>query len=308
MLMLAVKGSHGTARGGRVRVTVETMPEDEQFLVDENPNLIQFGHAMGASRYARMMAIYLLKETLAGAPKEVHEDIYRSFAEKGGTSVEALKADMAWANKILQSDLESALEREGISATEWSERISLGHLRTVARAVGRDGRPLSSWARVNLLLEGYHGAYTAAEFEDYLRERGHLPQKRTKKRFTAEDGAREEEMVMRGREAISYIVRCMAGAYGPYVQAKVQQSWARRHEPTDEPVPDSACTLLLLLAERMRREGKDIDLGPVLRKKKSASIDVAALLRYLAKEYEQKYPGASFNLDRPAGGNTDDCI
>lgn len=280
--------------------TVTDIPQEECALFDENPTLIKFGEAMGASRFVRMTAIYLLRETLEAAPREAHEDICLAFAEKGGMSVEVLKTDLRWAMKIEQADLLTALEREAITPTDWAERISLGHLRAVGRAAHPSGRQLTSTERVELLIESYHAAYSAAEFEDDLRRRGYLRARASKKRFTAADGAREEEIVMRGREALDFVVRCLSGEFGPMVQTKIARSWERREiDRSDRMVPDSACTALYRLADELRRQGMDLDLSGVLARKGSAPADVAGLLDYLARLYRRRFPGARVSLLPP---------
>lgn len=119
--------------------TVTDIPQEECALFDENPTLIKFDEAMGASRFVRMTAIYLLRETLEAAPREAHEDICLAFAEKGGMSVEVLKTDLRWAMKIEQADLLTALEREAITPTDWAaSRTRRGSTRTRWSPVGGD--------------------------------------------------------------------------------------------------------------------------------------------------------------------------
>lgn len=281
---------------------ISEMTPEEQNRADESPALRKFGQAMGASRFARMMATYILLDELDQAVPERAEELFLAYAEKGGTSIDALKVDMGWARKIEERDLRWAFRQEGIADTEWSERIGLGHLRTIARAKLPDGRNMTSEERVAWLLSAYHANQSAASFEDQLRAEGRI-QPRAVKRFGAEDGAKEEEQIVKAREAMAYLLRCLGGDHGPYVQERVQKSWTRRSANLpDEPIkPTSAASLLIALGESLRRQGTDIDLSGMLAKRKADKpIKAAALLEYLAAEFKRQHPGAEFQIGEEA--------
>lgn len=276
--------------------TITEMPRSEQDQEYESPALIKFGEAMGASRFARIMAIYLLKDELEAHPKEMHAEIYTRFARKGGTSVEALQQDIRWARKIEEKDLRGVFEEHQIAGNEWAERLSLGHLRAVGRAVDpKTNQPLTSRRRVELLLECYYQALSAAQFEDALRQAGYLPPKKTQgRRFTPEDAAKENEIVLQMRDAMSFLIRCMSGDFGEAVQQKALRSWEQRAQVVPEFQPTMASSLLHILADEMRRQGKDIDLSAVLKRRANKPIETATFLKWLAEQYVRRYPGATF--------------
>jgi len=271
------------------------MSREEQRQADESPNRLKFGQAMGASRFARTMAVYYIVDELREKPQAQHEEIILSYAELAGTSPEAMKVDLGWARKINEKDLRWAFNQEGISDTQWCQRIGLGHLRTVARAEHPNGLGLSSEERVAWLVGCYHAAEGAGAFEDRLRAGGYLPVRKVK-RFGAEDGAKEAERIIKGREAAAYVARCLAGDYGLHVQAKIAKSWERRAESLNglAPIPDTAMTFLEALADAARTAGIDVALPKI--PQAGHPYNLAKTLRSVAELLDQTRPGAEFAI------------
>jgi hypothetical protein len=284
-----------------VAMTVAEMSVSEQNWADESPALIKFRQAVGGSRLLRTLATYVLRDEIADSPQQAHEEIYKRFAEAAGTSIDALRVDVSWARKILEDDLRGAFAAEDIPEVEWSERISLGHLRAIGRANHRNGDPLDSMERVTWLLSAYHANQSAGEFTDHLRMMGYLQPKR-QKRFGAEDAAKEEEHVIKGREAAGYLQKCLAGDYGPYVQDKITKSWIRREAglPTQLTKPTTADMLLIAMGEALRSQGVDVDLSALMKRRGDKPIKVMAFLEFLAGEFKREHPDAEFRLgDEP---------
>lgn len=278
--------------------TLSEMPPAEQAKADESPALRAFGEAWGYSRFMRWMAIYILRDELQGQPRTVQTEILNRFATKVRTSSSALRADLPWSRKIEEKDLRSAFQREKIPDSEWSERIGVTHLRAAARAQHPDGRPMTSPERCKLLVDAFHAGMSAVELEEDLRRQGRLEAKRLRQPGRP-DGDVEAEKVLEAQRAVRLVAACLAGEYGPYVQAAVARSWAHREENLPDRVePTTACTLVPLVMDALRRSERDVDLRALLARQGHRPLRVARLFRRLADKYEAEHPGARVNLSQ----------
>lgn len=270
------------------------MPRHEQDHAEESPALRKFRVAMGASRFSRLMATYVLMDELDANLCD-EEEIVRRFAKAAGTSPEAMQADLRWARAIVEADLRGAFAAEGIPDLEWSERIALEHLRTIARAVHPDGRPLASQERARWLVGAYHADETSAEFKDSLRKAGLLKARQPK----ALPAAEEERLIMEARSAIGQLVDLMAGDRGEQVAKKVRLSWQRRSKVLGGAMerPETAGALLVAAGQALMMSGQDIDISSMMtRRRPGRPFQVGALLEFILGEYRAKMPAAAFTL------------
>ena len=282
---------------------VSEMSHHEQDHAEESPALRKFREAMGASRFSRLMATYVLMDELDANLCE-EEETLRRFAKAAGTSPEAMQADLRWARAIAESDLRGAFAAEAIADLEWSERITLEHLRTIARAVYPDGGPLTSEERARWLVSAYHADETSAEFKDHLRKAG-LLKARQPKALPAEE---EERLIMEGRSMISQLVDLLSGDRGQNVAKKVRASFQRRMKVLGDTLdrPETAGALLIAAGQALMESDQDIDISETMgRRRPDKPFQAVALLEFLLGEYRTKRAGATFTLGTTEGGKAD---
>lgn len=264
------------------------MPRHEQAAAEDSPALNKFREAMGASRFARMMATYILVDELERAHPEQHAELISRYAKAAGTSMDAMRVDLRWAREIPENILRGVFAAEAIPELEWSERITISHLRAAGRAQHPTGRPLDPMERAAWLLSAYDADETSGEFEDRLRALGYL--KARKRHDFGEDAEAEEEHIQKGRAAIAYLIRCMGGDYGPTVAQKIVGTWQRRTK--NLVADDSLARVLEAMATSLRENGQDV--GVAL--KGPGPFKAAATLRKAADLLDARRPGAEFTL------------
>ncbi len=154
------------------------MPLSEQFLQDEDPDLLRACSMTGSIRWLEIYRGYLLQERLEKANPEEYEEIITAWGRAMGITPGTLKSHLRWARLIHLEDLLAVFEEEKIPSEEWTQRVGTTILRAIARARNLttdwpiSSREMAEWAR-----RAYHANLSKAEMEDMLRDHDLLPPK-----------------------------------------------------------------------------------------------------------------------------------
>jgi hypothetical protein len=152
---------------------ISEMPIEEQYLQDDDPDLLVVLSITSNIRGGEVLRAYKLRQKLKKTPREAHEKLIERWALATGRSAGAWKADLKWANAIDPDDLLAVFAASHVTQDEWVQRIGTSHLRTIARV-----KDLSSHSRAKWAWRAYDANLSVTELEQLLRDSDLLPPKR----------------------------------------------------------------------------------------------------------------------------------
>lgn len=158
---------------------ISDMTRQEQYLADDDPDLLKAQQMTGSIRWLELYRSYLLRDVMDRTPREGQDEVLAKWAMAMGRSKGAWRNDLKWTYRIKMDDLLAVFEEAGIQQNEWTGQIGTSHLGAIARAINPiTNEPLTSEEMAGWAFDCYNAAWSVEELRDQLRAFGYLPAKR----------------------------------------------------------------------------------------------------------------------------------